>query len=57
MPNDSAQFAPKKPQDSGNDAALIGDIPKPPRLTLRLRDQPHANRPCLRNKHARECRV
>jgi hypothetical protein len=25
-----AIFAPKKPQDSGNNAPLIGDIPKPP---------------------------
>ena len=39
-------------------ATLICDFALPCRFTLkRLRDQPYANRLCLRSKHARGCQV
>ena len=39
-------------------AVLICDFALACRFSLkRLRDQPYANRPCLRSKHARGCQV
>ena len=54
----SAICLPKQPHDSGNRAALIGDVTDGVGLSLKqLRDQPYAIRLRLRNKHAHERRV